>query len=134
MKGCLTAFATLSVFLFFVWSLGVVLPDRLIGFDLEDFEGSERRMASQALFHITEVYGNGFLEIGDYNGPPLVLGWHVKSVRECPGTPSRRDFEMGHYNAVVGARAKIGAYSLFGVPRGEMEVTCRGHRRWESYW
>jgi len=90
-------------------------------------------MASQALFHTADFYGNGSLEIGDYNGPPLVLGWYVKSVEECRGTPSREDFEGNSYRAMVGARAEIGAYSIFGVPRGEMDVTCIGQRKWEPY-
>jgi hypothetical protein len=133
MRGCLTAIVALCVLVLFVWGLGVMLSDRVMGSGLENFEGRERWMASQALFHIADFYGNGSLEVGDYNGPPLVLGWHVESVEECPGTPSRKEIEGNHYRAVIGAHAKVRAYSLFGIPRGEMEVTCRGHRKWEPY-
>src|SRR3712207_3428237 len=100
MKGCLVVLAVLVI----LGVVSVVLPNRLIGSGLEDFEGSKRRMASQALFHIATYYGNGFLEIGDYTGPPLVLGWHVRGVEECPGTPSGEDFEEDSYRAAVGAR------------------------------
>lgn len=128
MKGCITALAAL----FFLVFLEVVLPDRLIGTGIEDFEGNERRMASKAFFHGPELYGSDFLEIGDYNGPPLVLGWHVKSVEECQAPPPGEKIEKDSYQAYAGASARIGAYSLFGIPRGEMEVTCGGRRQWES--
>ena len=129
MRGCLTVLAVLFVLVF----LGVELPYRLIGTGIEDFEGRERRMASGALFHGPELYGSGFLEIGDYNGPPLVLGWHVKGVKECPEPPPGKKIEKDSYRAYAGASARIGAYTLFGVPRGEMGVTCGGRRLWDSY-
>jgi hypothetical protein len=120
----------LVVLLALLWA-GLVLPGRLIDSRLEDFERQERRMASGALFHVAAFYGDGFLEIGDYNGPPLVLGWRVKSVQECPA-PTDEDIEMAHYNAEVGASAKVGAYGPFGIPVGEMGVDCSGRRNWES--
>lgn len=132
MKAWLVVPAVLFA-LFALLGAGLILPIYLIDLGLEDFEGSERRMAARALFHGPELYGSGFLEIGDYNGPPLVLGWHVKSVEECPSLPGGRKPEADSYRAYGGGRARIGAYTLFGIPRGEMEVTCGGRREWESY-
>jgi hypothetical protein len=86
MKGCLTVLVPLSVLVV----LGLVVPIRLIGTGLDDFGDRERRMAAKALFHGPELYGNSFLEIGDYSGPPLVLGWHVEGVEECPPLPGGR--------------------------------------------
>lgn len=129
MKGCLVTLVALFVFLL----LAVELPIRLVEPGLEDFEGRERKMASRALADVATFYGNGFLEIGDYNGPPLVLGWYVKSVEKCPPPPSGEKIEKDSYRSFVGANAKIGTYSLFGIPRGEMELTCGGHRKWKSY-
>jgi len=116
----------LGVFLAALWGLGVALPSRYIGDGLDAFEGAEKAAASRALFDVTEYYGNGFLEIGDYNGPPLVLGWRVEAAEGCPGAPFGEE--------AVGANARIEAYGPFGLPRGEMEVACRGERVWESYW
>ncbi len=129
MKGCLMVLAVLVA----LWVVGVVLPNRLIGIGLEDFEGRERRIASRALLDISSGYGNGFLEIGDYTGSPLVLGWHVTSVEECPDAPPGKRVERDSIRAYVGGRATVGAYGLFGIPRGEMEVACSGHRKWEPY-
>ena len=129
MKGCLVTFAALLA----LFLTGVVLPSWLIGIGIEDFEGPERRMASRALFYGPELYGSGFLEIGDYNGPPLVLGWHVDGVEKCPPLPRGEKPEADSYRAYAGGSATIGAYTLFGIPRGEMEVTCGGRREWESY-
>jgi hypothetical protein len=50
---------------------------------------------------------------------PVLAGW------EKP--------EEDSYRAYGGGSARIGAYTLFGIPRGEMEVDCGGRRRWESY-
>lgn len=125
-----------ALVLFFVWGLGVELPLRLIGTGLEDFGhpgDRERRMAARALFHGPELYGSGILEIGDYNGPSLVLGWYVESVEECPPLPGGEKPETDSYRAYGGGSAKIEAYGLFGLPRGEMEVTCGGRREWTSY-
>ena len=116
-----------------LWMLGIVLPSWVIGSGLEGFGdpgNRERRMASRALLHGAELHGSGFLEIGDYNGPPLVLGWHVKSVKECPERPPGKRIEKDSYRAYAGASARIGAYTVFGIPRGEMEVTCTGRREW----
>jgi len=132
MRGCLTVLAILFVLGF----LAVELPYRLIGNGLDDFGNPgdrERRMAAKALFHGPELYGSGFLEIGDYNGPTLVLGWHVESVEECPPLPGGEKPEADSYRAYGGGSASIGAYTLFGIPRGEMDVDCGGRRWWESY-
>lgn len=132
MRGCLAVLVLLSVLVF----LGLVVPVRLIGTGLDDFGDPgdrERRMAAKALFHGPELYGSGSLEIGDYNGPPLVLGWHVESVEECPPLPGRERSEADSYRAYGGGSASIRSYTLFGIPRGEMEVTCGGRRKWESY-
>ena len=129
MKGCLTVLVLLSVLVV----LGLVVPIRLIGTGLDDFGDRERRMAAKALFHGPELYGSGFLEIGDYSGPPLVLGRHVEGVEECPPLPGGEKLEEDSYRAYGGGSARIGAYPLFGIPRGEMEVDCGGRRRWESY-
>ena len=129
MKGSLVVLAVLVA----LWLASVELPNRLIGIGLEDFEGRERRLASRALLDISSGYGNGFLEIGDYTGPPLVLGWHVTSVEECPDPPPGKRVERDSIRAYVGGRATVGADSLFGIPRGEMEVTCSGQRKWEPY-
>ena len=130
MRGCLVSLVViigaliLLCFCFF-------FPLGFIGSGLEDFEGRERRMAGDVLIHVESFYGSGILEIGDYNGPLLVLGWHIENVERCSGAPSRKDLDTGHYNAIVRARGEIGAYTLFGIPLGEMEVTCRGDRRWK---
>ena len=128
MKGCLTVLVLVF--------LGLAVPMRLIGTGLDGFGDPgdcERRMAAKALFHGPELYGSGFLEIGDYNGPPLVLGWHVESVKKCPPLPGGEEPEADSYRAYGGGRANIRAYTLFGIPRGEMEVDCGGRRQWESY-
>lgn len=132
MKAWLTVFAALLA----LWGFGVVLPERLIGSGIDDFGNPgdpERRMAAKALFHGPGLFGSGFLEISDYNGPPLVLGWHVKSVKRCPPLPNGEKPEADSYRAYGGGNARIGAYGPFGVPRGEMEVTCGGGRVWEGY-
>ena len=98
MKGCLVTFAALLA----LFLTGVVLPSWLIGIGIEDFEGPERRMASRALFYGPELYGSGFLEIGDYNGPPLVLGWHVDGVEKCPPLPRGEKPEADSYRAYAG--------------------------------
>lgn len=125
--------AGLCVLAFFVLGLGVILPGRLIGSGLEDFGGREKRMASGGFFHVAQYYGDSFLEYDDYIGPPLVLGWHIEGLEECPGAPSRKDIEGNSYRAVGGASATVEAYTLFGIPRGEMKVTCAGRREWTPY-
>ena len=98
MKGCLTVLVLLSVLVV----LGLVVPIRLIGTGLDDFGDRERRMAAKALFHGPELYGSGFLEIGDYSGPPLVLGRHVEGVEECPPLPGGETPEEDSYRAYGG--------------------------------
>ncbi len=129
MRGLLAVFAVLIVLVF----LGAGLPVRLIGNGLEGFGNHERRVASRAFFHVVTYYGETFLEYDDYTGPSLVLGWHVESVKKCPPLPGGRKPEADSYRAYAGASARIGAYSLFGIPRGEIDVDCDGRRRWESY-
>jgi hypothetical protein len=91
--------------LFALLGAGLILPIYLIGTGLEDFGNPgnrERRMAANALFHGTGLYGDGLLEIGDYNGPPLVLGWYVEGVEECPPLPGGRKPEADSYRAFGG--------------------------------
>ncbi len=120
MKGCLVILAALLA----LFLAGLILPTYLVGSGVDDFEGRERRMATRALFHGTAYY----------DGPPLVLGWHVEGVEECPPLPRGEEPREDGYRAWTGGRsARIGAYTLFGIPRGEVEVTCGGRREWESY-
>lgn len=122
-------FVALVVFLV----AGVALPGRLIDSGLEDFEGREKRMAFDALVHVGTYFGWSSLDPWEYIGPPLVLGWRIEEVEPCLGKPTREDYQMASYRAEIGARAKIGAYTLFGIPRGEVKVNCEGHRNWEPY-
>ncbi len=132
MKGCLVVIAVLVGLL----AGGLVLPVWLIGNRPEDFGNRgdpERREAARALFHAAAYYGEGFLEYGDYIGPPLVLGWRVECMEGCPPFPGGEEPEEDSYRAYAGASAMIGAYTLFGIPRGELQVTCGGRREWKSY-
>jgi hypothetical protein len=112
----------------FVLVFGVALPHLLIGSGVEDFEGIEKRMAEGARDNISTHYGTGL----DYIGPPLTVDWRVRSVEKCPGTPSGGRFErlveMGG-----GKRAEVEAYTLFGIPRGQVVIPCRDNLRWEPY-
>ncbi len=128
MRGCLTSLIVLCVFVY----LSIILPSQLIGFGLEDFEGQER-LASHALLDVTSYYGNGSLEIGDYNGPPLVPGWHTKGVEECSAPPPGKRIEKDSLRAYIGGRATVGAYTLFGIPLGEIHLARGDQRRWEPY-
>ena len=132
MKGCLSVFAVLFVLL-----VGALLPPWIIGNGLEDFGNRgdpERRAASAALFVVTTLYGSSSLNVLEYTGPSLVLGWHVESVERCPPLPGGEKPEADSYRAYAGGRsARIGAYTLFGIPRGAVEVTCGGRREWEPY-
>lgn len=119
--------------LFVLVFLGVMLPTRLIDPGVEDFEGRDRRMAARAFFHVATYYGESFVNYDDYIGPPLVLGWRTGSAKECPDPSPGKTIEKDSYRAYGGANAGIGAYSLFGIPRGEVEVTCGGRRQWQSY-
>lgn len=123
-----TLAALLALFL-----AGAMLPFWLIGFGVEDFEGRERRTASQALFLVTTLYGNSSFEVLEYVGPPFVLGWHVEDVEKCPPLPRGEQPEEDSYRAHAGGSARIGAYTLFGIPRGQVEVTCGSRREWKSY-
>jgi hypothetical protein len=130
MKGCLSVFVVLAILL----SVGALLPLRIIDSGVEDFEGRERRAASAAFFTVSTLYGDSSLEVLEYVGPPLVLGWHVEGVEECPPLPRGEEPREDGYRAYAGGRsARIGAYTLFGIPRGEVEVTCGGRREWRSY-
>ena len=130
MKGCLSVFAVLVVLLL----SGVYLPSWIIGDGVEDFEGSERRAASAALYLVTTLYGYSSIDVLEYVGPPLVIGWHVEGVEKCPPLPRGEEPRKNGYRAWTGGRsARIGAYTLFGIPRGEVEVTCGGRREWEPY-
>ncbi len=129
MKGCLSVFSALAVLLL----VGALLPPWLIGGGVGDFEGRERRMASRAFFYVTTLYGYSSLDVYEYVGPPLVLGWHVENVKECPPLPHGEEPREDGYRAYAGGSAVIGAYTLFGIPRGEVEVSCGGRREWESY-
>ena len=77
MRGYLAVLAALIVLVF----LGASLPVRLIGNGLGDLGDNERREASRAFFYVVTYYGESFLNYDDYIGPPLVLGWHVGSVK-----------------------------------------------------
>ena len=129
MKGCLVIVAVLLA----LFIAGAVLPTGLIGSGVRDFKGDERRMAQRAFFYMTTYYGASFLNYGEYVGPALVLGWRVKGVEECPPLPRGEEPREDSYRAYAGGSARIGAYTLFGIPRGEVEVTCGGRREWESY-
>jgi hypothetical protein len=131
LKGCIVALAllgTLPLLLVFVLVFGVALPHLLIGSGVEHFEGIEKQMAEGALDNISTHYGTGL----DYTGPPLTIDWRVKSVEKCPGMPSGYRFErlveMGG-----GKRAEVEAYTLFGIPRGEVLLSCRSDPKWEPY-
>ena len=119
MKDCLSVFAVLVVLL-----VGALLPPWIIGTGLEDFgnrRGPERRAASAALFIVTTLYGDSSLNVLEYTGPSLVLGWHVESVQRCPPLPRGEEPREDGYRAYAGGRsARIGAYTLFGIPRGEV--------------
>ena len=132
MKGCLSVFAMLVVLL-----VGALLPPWIIGTGLEDFGNPgdpERRAAGAALFVVTTYYGSSSLNVLEYTGPSLVLGWHVESVQRCPPLPRGEEPREDGYRAYAGGRsARIGAYTLFGIPRGEVKVTCGGRREWEPY-
>lgn len=129
-KAWLVFCAVLAVFL----SAGTLLPLRTIDSGVEDFEGRERRAASSAFFTVTTLYGDSSLDVLEYTGPSLVLGWHVEGLEECPPLPRGEEPREDGYRAYAGGRsARIGAYTLFGIPRGEVEVTCGGRREWESY-
>lgn len=132
MKGCLSVFAVLVVLL-----VGALLPPWIIGTGLEDFGNPgdpERRAAGAALYLVTTLYGSSSLNVLEYTGPSLVLGWHVEGVERCPPLPRGEEPREDGYRAWTGGRsATIGAYTLFGVPRGEVEVTCGGRREWEPY-
>ena len=129
MKGCLVTAAALPI----LFMVGAVLPPWLIGTGLEDVEGQQKLMARDGFFYVAQYYGDGFLEYDDYIGPPFVLGWRLEDVEECPGAPSRKETEGGSYGAAVGASATVEAYTLFGIPWGEVRVNCGGHRRWHPY-
>jgi hypothetical protein len=131
LKGCILAFALLGNLPFllgFVLLFGVVLPRHIIGPGSEHFEDIEKQMAEGALDNISTHYGTGL----DYTGPPLTVDWRVKSVEKCPGMPSGTRFErlveMGG-----GKRAEVEAYTLFGIPRGQVVIPCRDDLRWEPY-
>ncbi len=82
----------------------------------------------------TLLYGSSSLYVLEYAGPSFVLGWHVESVERCPPLPRGEELREDVYRPYAGGRsARIGAYTLFGIPRGEVEVTCGGRREWESY-
>ena len=129
MKGCLVILAVS----FAPLVASFVLPICLIGSGRDDFEGREWRMASRAYFHVLTYYGESFLQIREYMGPPLVLRWRVYSVKGCPALPPGKRLEKDNHRAYAGASAKIGAYTFFGIPLGRMEVACSGHRRWMPY-
>jgi hypothetical protein len=132
MKGCLIVFAVLVG----LFAGGLGLPMWLIDNGVEDFGNRgdpERRGAARAFFYVATYYGESFLDYGDYIGPPLVLGWRVEDVEGCPPLPSGEEPEEDGYRAYAGVSAEIGAYTLFGIPRGEVEVTCGGRREWKPY-
>ena len=129
MKGTIVALAVLGALLV----AGLVLPGGLVGSGIGDFEGRQRKAARVAFFYVATYYGESFLEYGEYIGPPLVLGWRIEGVEECPGEPTRKEVEGNSYRALVGARATVEAYTLFGVPRGKVDVTCEGRRNWDPY-
>ena len=128
-KAWLVFCAVLAVILL----VGTLLPPRIIGLGLEDFESRERRTASHALFLVSTLYGDSSLDVLEYVGPPFVLGWHVEGVEECPPLPRGEEPEEDSYRAYAGGSARIGAYTLFGIPRGEVEVTCGGRKEWDPY-
>jgi hypothetical protein len=131
MKGCLSAFAALVVLL-----VGALLPPWIIGNGLEDLGNPgdpEWRAAGAALYLVTTLYGDSSLNVLEYVGPPLVLTWHVEGVERCPPLPRGEEPGEDGYRAFSGGRsARIGAYTLFGIRRGGVEVTCGGRREWES--
>ncbi len=131
MKGCLS----ILVVLIGLFVGGLVLPVWLIGNGLEDFGNPgdpERRAAGAARYLVTTHYGSSSLNVLAYTGPSLVLGWHVESVERCPPLPRGEEPREDGYRAYAGGRsARIGAYTLSGIPREEVEVTCGGRREWE---
>ena len=83
MKGRLSVFAALAVLLL----ASALLPLLIVDSGVEGFEGRERRGASAAFFLVTTLYDGRSLDVLEYVGPPLGLGWHVEGVGKCPPLP-----------------------------------------------
>lgn len=96
--------------------LGMVLPRFIIGDDVSQYEGDERKMAEQALTEAQIFYA------GDAKGLHLSV-MHVSRVGTCREYPP--DFDKPWFPVT----AEVQLYTIFGIPDGELRMRC-GEGTW----